>query len=127
MICLCLLQKNYDLEMKVASHLRTQLTMTDNENKASSVRKRQAAKSIAANKRHKKESNKSKRLSQRNLHDLSVSAAKINDFEMKVASHLRTQAALKKSHKNAMAELMFLSHWSKVGEPMWRRTTCVNV
>jgi hypothetical protein len=53
-----------------------QLTMKDNEKKASSVRKRQAAKSIAANKRHKKESNKSKRLIQRNLHDLSVSAAK---------------------------------------------------
>ena len=106
---------------------KMQLNMKDNEKKALNVRKRQAVKSIAANKRHKKESNKSKRLSQRNLHDLSVSAAKINDFEMKVASHLRTQAALKKSHKNAMAELMFLSHWSKVGEPMWRRTTCVNV
>ena len=33
-----------------------------------------------------------------NLHDLSVSAAKNNDLEMKVASHLRTQAALKKLH-----------------------------
>ena len=32
---------------------------------------------------------------------------------MKVASHLRTQAALKKSHESAMAELM-LSHRSKV-------------
>ena len=32
------------------------------------------------------------------LHDLSVSAAKNNDLEMKVASHLRTQAALKKLH-----------------------------
>ena len=82
--------------------------MKDNEKKASSVRKRQAAKSIAANKRHKKESNKSKRLIQRNLHDLSVSAAKNNDLEMKVASHLITQA----SHENAMAELM-LSHRSK--------------
>jgi hypothetical protein len=52
-----------------------------------------------------------------NLHDLSVSAAKNNDLEMKVASHLRTQAALKKSHKSAMAmvELM-LSHRSKVDE-----------
>ena len=66
-----------------------------------------------ARKRHKKESNKSKILIQRNLHDLSVSAAKNNDLEMKVASHLRTQAALKKSHKNAMAELM-LSRRSKV-------------
>ena len=88
-----------------------QLTMKDNEKKALSVRKRQAAKSIAANKRHKKESNKSKRLIQRNLHDLSVTAAKNNDLEMKVASHLKTQA----SHDNAMAELM-LSHRSKVDE-----------
>jgi hypothetical protein len=62
------------------------------------------------------DNNKSKRLIHRNLHDyLSVSAAKNNDLEMKVASHLRTQAALKKSHESAMAmaELM-LSHWSKV-------------
>jgi hypothetical protein len=49
------------------------------------------------------------------LHDLSVSAAKNNDLEMKVASHLRTQAALKKSHESTMAELM-LSHRSKVDE-----------
>lgn len=34
---------------------------------------------------------------------------------MKVASHLRTQAALKKSHESAMAELM-ISHRSKVDE-----------
>ena len=61
------------------------------------------------------DNNKSKRLIHRNLHDLSVSAAKNNDLEMKVASHLRTQAALKKSHESAMAELM-LSHWSKVDE-----------
>ena len=44
-----------------------------------------------------------------------MSAAKNNDLEMKVVSHLRTQAALKKSHESAMAmaELM-LSHRSKV-------------
>ena len=50
------------------------------------------------------DNNKSKRLIHRNLHDLSVSAAKNNDLEMKVASHLRTQAALKKSYESAMAE-----------------------
>ena len=92
-----------------------QLTMKDNEKKALTVRKRQAVKSIAANKRHKKDSNKSKQLIQRNLHDLSVSNAKINDLEMKVASHLIAQAALQKSHENAMAELM-LSQRSKVDE-----------
>ncbi len=92
-----------------------QLTMKDNKKKALSVQKRQAAKSIATTKQHKKESNKSKRLIQCNLHDLSVSVAKNNDLEMKVASHLRTQAALKKSHESAMAELM-LSHRSKVDE-----------
>ena len=61
------------------------------------------------------DNNKSKRLIHCNLHDLSVSAAKNNDLEMKVVSHLRTQAALKKSHESAMAmaELM-LSHRSKV-------------
>jgi hypothetical protein len=92
---------------------KMQLTMKDNEKKALNVRKRQAVKSIAANKRHKKDSNKSKQLIQRNLHDLSVSNAKINDLEMKVASHLIAQAALQKSHKNAMAELI-LSQMSKV-------------
>ena len=61
------------------------------------------------------DNNKSKRLIHPNLHDLSVSAAKNNDLEMKVASHLRTQAELKKSHESTMAELM-LSHRSKVDE-----------
>jgi hypothetical protein len=42
-----------------------------------------------------------------------VSAAKINDLEMKVAFFEKTQAELKKSHENAMAELM-LSQQSKV-------------
>ena len=44
-----------------------------------------------------------------------MSGAKNNDLEMKVASHLRTQAALKKSHESAMAELI-LSHRSKVDD-----------
>ena len=61
------------------------------------------------------DNNKSKRLIHPNLHGFSVSAAKNNDLEMKVSSHLRTQAALKKSHETAMAELM-LSHRSKVDE-----------
>ena len=92
-----------------------QLTMKDNEKKALGVRKRQAAKSRAATKRHKKESNKYKRLIQRNLNDLSVSAAIIDDLGMKVTSHLRTQDELKESHKRAMAELMS-SHRSKVDD-----------
>jgi len=92
-----------------------QLTMKDNEKKALGVWKRQTAKSRAATKRHKKESNKSKRLIQRNLHDLSVSAAKIDYLEMKVVSQLRTQTELKESHQNAMAELFF-SHQSKVDD-----------
>ena len=61
------------------------------------------------------DNNKSKRLIHCNLHYLSVTAAKNNDLEMKVASHLRTQAALKKSHESSMAELM-ISHRSKVDE-----------
>ena len=79
-----------------------QLTMKGNKKNAMGVRKRQAAKSRAHAKRHKKECNKYKKLIQRNIHDLSVSAAIIDDLEMNVASHLRTQAELKESHKRAM-------------------------
>jgi hypothetical protein len=61
------------------------------------------------------DNNKSKRLIHCNLQHLSVSAAKKYDLEMKGDSHLRTQAALKKSHDSAMAELM-LSHRSKMDE-----------
>ena len=111
-----------------------QLTMKDNEKKALGVRKRQTAKSRAAAKRHKKESNKSKRLIQCNLHDLSVSAAKIDYLEMKVASQLRTQTELTESHQNAMAEVIFLikvkwtiSYQLMHSISMWRRTTCINV
>ena len=59
-----------------------QLTMKVNKKKALGVRKRQAAKSRAAAKRHKKEINKYKRLIQCNLHDLFVSAAIIDDLGM---------------------------------------------
>ena len=92
-----------------------QLTMRENKKKALGVRKRQAAKSRAATKHHKKEGNKYMRLIQCNLHDLSVFVAIIDDLGMKVTSHLRTQDELKKSHKGAIAELMS-SHWSKVDD-----------
>ena len=103
-----------------------QLTMKDNEKKALGVWKRQTAKSRAATKRHKKESNKSKSLIQRNLHDLSVSAAKIDYLETKVASQLRTQTKLKESHQNAMAELFF-SHQSKVDDLLSTHAFNLNV
>jgi hypothetical protein len=89
-----------------------QLTLKDNDKKALRVRKWQTAKSRASIKHHKKDCNKSRRWIQRNLQDLSVSAAKINDLEMKVASFDKTQAELMESHENAMAEL--LSQKSKV-------------
>ena len=92
-----------------------QLSMRENEKKALGAGKRQAAKSRAVTKRHKKEGNKYNRLIKGNLRDLSVFVAIIDDLGMKVTSHLRTQDELKESHKRAMAELMS-SHWSKVDD-----------
>ncbi len=82
-----------------------QLTLKDNDKKALRVRKRQTAKSRAAIKRHKEDNNKSRRWIQRKFQDLLVSAANINDLEMKVASFDKSQAELKESHEYAMAEL----------------------